>query len=303
MGFKGERVGRFVLDRKLGPTLEGELWKARTDASGRFGPPAGASGDPPWLAIRFFLDAEWAEALRASGLPATPEHDNVCRFVEGAPAFAPPWLAREFVEGETLAGALAAQPQRYLPLAVAIPVAIQLLRGLAAFHKAGLAHLDLRPGNVLIGERGHVKLADACTEGWRRAIVARLFHRLRPLPPEHAARLLPYVPPEQRRGEVTGQAADMYGLGVTLYEMLIGERPESFDVRMPSQRDRRIPKVFDEIVLPALERSPRARTQNALGLEQRLLEGVAKAGFVLDLKADPAAWVKATPWRERPAAP
>jgi serine/threonine protein kinase len=285
VGFKGERIGRFILDRKAASVPEGEVWKARAD-----GGPSGAA-----FAVKLFYDAEWAAVLRASGIPETIEHPNVARIVDGSTSATTPYIVQELHEGVTLRELLAAQ--RYLPLAGALPAAIQIVRGLAALHKAGLAHYDLRPTNVVLDERGGLKLVDATSEAFRRAVLAKLFDKLRPLPKERAEELSAYLPPEQKKGDVLGGSGDMYAFGVMLYEMLTGERPQGFEVRMPSQRDKRIPKVLDEIVLRSIERSPRARSPSAAGLEQQLLEGIGKAGFYLDFKADPAGWVKATPWR------
>lgn len=288
MGFKGERVGRFVLDRKIATVLEGEIWKARDETAGA---PAGP------YAIKLFYDPDWAAAFRACELPRTVDHPNVCRVADGATAGATtPWIAQEYLEGTTLRDLIA--QQKYLPLAGAIPAAIQIVRGLGALHKAGIAHLDLRPRHILLDERGNLKLCEVTSESYRRAVLAKLFDKLHPLPKERADELHAYLPPEQKRGDVAGMASDMYALGTILYEMLTGERPAGFEVKLPSQRDKRIPKVFDEVILRALERSTRARSPSAVGLEQQLFEGISKVGFFLDLKADPVAWVKATPWRD-----
>jgi serine/threonine protein kinase len=289
VGFKGERLGRFTLDRKIGAVLEGEVWKARED-----GATTGA------FAVKFFYDADWAAALRASGLPRTADHANVCRVVDGALDAATPYIVQDLHAGVSLADLLASH--KYLPLSAAVPAAIQIVRGLTALHKAGLAHFDLRPGNVIFDERGVVKLTDVSSEKYRRAVIARLFDKLRPIPAQRADELLAYLPPEQKKGDVLGAPGDMYALGTVLYEMLTGTRPTGFDVRMPSERDKRIPKVLDEVILRALERTPRARSVNAIGIEPELLGGLSKAGFYLDMKADPAAWVKATPWRAPGAA-
>lgn len=285
MGFKGEKIGRFTLDRKVASVLEGEVWKARED---------GAAAQAA-VAVKLFYDEEWAGVLRASGLPRSAEHANVCRVVDGSTDAPTPYIAQELHQGVTMRELL--ESQKYLPLGAAVPAAIQILRGLAALHKAGLAHYDLRPGNVVLDDRGLLRLADVTNEAYRRAVLARLFEKLRPLPKERADELLAYLPPEQKKGDVLAGAGDMYALGVILYEMLTGTRPAGFDVRMPSERDKRIPKVFDEVILRALERTPRARSASAVGLEQQVLEGLSKAGFYLDFKAEPAAWVKATPWR------
>jgi len=283
LAIKGERVGRFALQRRLGAVMEGELWKARDDAG-------------HVAALKLFYSAEWASVLQATGLPEIPHHVNLCALMDGDLAGSPPWVATELHEGATLAEILAST--RYVPLAAAIPTIIQTVRGLAALHKAGLAHLDLRPSNVLLDERGCVRLREVQTPGYRREVLRRLFDRARPLAAEGVEEMKQYAPPEERRGEVSGAAADVYALGLLIYEMLVGERPEGFELRLPSQRDKRIPKVIDEIVLGSLERSVRARLPDAMAIEPKLLEGLEKTGFHVFPKGDPVTWVKLTPWRD-----
>ncbi|HVY60692.1 MAG TPA: hypothetical protein VHF22_03520, partial [Planctomycetota bacterium] len=104
-------------------------------------------------------------------------------------------------------------------------------------------------------------------------------------------------------GPIDGPRADMYAFGVLVYEALTGERPsEGFDLKYPSQKDKRIPKALDELVLRCLERSTRARVPSALGVEASLVEGLERAGFQIFASGDAVKWVKATPWRA-PSAP
>ena len=68
-------------------------------------------------------------------------------------------------------------------------------------------------------------------------------------------------------------------------------------LRTPSQRDKRVPKVMDELVLRCIERTTRMRAPNALGLEAMLLDGLDKAHFSVFTSGEPGTWVRGTPWR------
>ncbi|MBI3725312.1 serine/threonine protein kinase, partial [bacterium] len=277
-----------------GRGLEGEVWRARDGQGG------------PAAAVKLFTEPGAGESFRAAGIPVTPDHPNLCRVLAGDPDAHPPFLATDYVEGPTLREVLASE--RYVPLSAAIPCVIQVLRGLAALHKEKLAHHDLRPENVLIDEKGAVRLSDVLTEAAQRDRLARLSGGRAPGgTPPWAVSILPYLAPELRKtlpaGPLDGPRADMYAFGVLAYEMLTGERPvEGFDLKLPSQKDKRIPKVLDELALRCLERTTRTRTPSALGVEATLLEGLERAGFQVFAAGDAVRWVKATPWRE-PSAP
>jgi serine/threonine protein kinase len=157
---------------------------------------------------------------------------------------------------------------------------------------------------VVIDERGTSRLIDVVTEARRRNMLARMYDQRHksPLPPERADALKPFVPPEHRKAEIPGrldgQRADMYAFGVLAYLALTGERPgEGLDVKYPSQKDKRIPKCLDELIMRCLERSTRARTSSAGPLEAELIEGLGRAGFDVFTSGDASKWVRATPWR------
>jgi serine/threonine-protein kinase len=290
LAIKGEKYGGFALERRLGTGSAGEVWRAREGERA--------------AAVKLYTAPEAAEVFRATGLPTTPDHENVCRVLGGDPAANPPWIATDYVEGPTLRELLLTQ--RYVPLSAAIPAILQALRGLSALHKERLAHWDLRPENLHFDERGRMRLADVSTEAAAKERLARLFDKkhARPLAPERAARLAPYVAPELRKpaawaGPLDGPRADMFAFGVLAYEALCGERPsEGFDLKTPSQRDKRVPKVLDVLILGCLERTTRMRLPSALGEEAKLLDGLSKQGFEVFPSGDPSGWVRGTPWRK-----
>ncbi|XYI02363.1 AAA family ATPase [Sorangium sp. So ce1128] len=180
-------------------------------------------------------------------------------------------LVLEAFAGEGLDAALARQPRFALPVALAI--ARQLARALAALHAAGTVHHDLRPANLLLARDGaKVKLADLSRAAAREGTTGA-----RPA----AAGDWAYVSPEQT-GRINRQAdyrTDFYSLGIMLYRLLTGQLPFQADdplewvhchlARMPvspHQLVPDIPQVVSDLVLKLLAKMPEERYQSAGGL-------------------------------------
>ncbi len=180
--------------------------------------------------------------LQEAQLTAQLEHPNIVPVHEmGATARGEPFFTMKRVWGQTLQDVLRGLSRRD-PDVVArftgtrlLIIFLEVVRGVAHAHARGVVHRDLKPANVLIGVHGETLVAD-----WGLAVPDRL-------PPETAYGALPPVewpsaridelgisgtlqamPPEQARGEPLDRRADVYALGVILYEMLTGERPFSW---------------------------------------------------------------------------
>jgi tRNA A-37 threonylcarbamoyl transferase component Bud32 len=137
-------------------------------------------------------------------------HPNVCRVYDIVEADGQTFLTMEWIDGESLASLLHRKGR--LPKDTAIGIARQISVGLAAAHDEGVLHRDLKPGNVMIDERGVVRITDfglATTAVSVRGATAREGTPL-------------YMSPEQLAGaEVTTQS-DMYALGLVLFEVFTG---------------------------------------------------------------------------------
>ena len=135
------------------------------------------------------------------------------------------YLVMELVDGSSLAELLADRAP--LPIDQALHIEDSILAALGAAHAAGIVHRDVKPGNVLLGDHGRVKLADF-------GIARRLDDLTSDLTGVGQFIGTPkYLAPEQLAGEPATPASDLYAAGVVLYEMLAGEPP--FDAATPME--------------------------------------------------------------------
>lgn len=204
----GRRVRQYRILEQIGNGGMGTVYRARDTRLGRdvalkFLPPRPSPGD----------DAG-ATLLNEARAAAAFVHPNVCIVHEiGESADGRPFIAMAFHEGETLDERLRRGP---LPPLEAARVAVQLARGLKAAHAHGIIHRDVKPGNVVLADDGTVKLLDFGLAQMWKAQRSRTGAR---------RGTIPYMSPEQVRGEPVGPRTDLWALGVVLYEMLTGVRP------------------------------------------------------------------------------
>jgi beta-lactam-binding protein with PASTA domain/tRNA A-37 threonylcarbamoyl transferase component Bud32 len=184
------------------------------------------------------------------------------------------YLVMEYLPGITLRELLREQRRLTIPQTVTIMDAI--LSGLAAAHRAGIVHRDVKPENVLLAEDGRIKIGDF---GLARATTANT---------ATGAQLLgtiAYLAPELVTRGMADARSDIYSLGIMLYEMLVGEQPYKGEQPMqiafqhatdsvprPSVKNPGVPEQLDELVLWATEKSPDDRPTDAQVMLERLRE-------------------------------
>jgi eukaryotic-like serine/threonine-protein kinase len=159
-----------------------------------------------------------ARFQREARLAARLTHPNVVQIYDvGEDDHGRPFIAMEYVAGETLAELIARRGP--LPPREVAELGVQMSRALAAAHEAGLVHRDVKPHNLLLRRDGVLKLSDFGVafglEGTRLTVAGTVLGT--------AA----YFAPEQARGEEVTAAADLYGVGAVLYELLTGRPPRN----------------------------------------------------------------------------
>jgi serine/threonine-protein kinase len=124
------------------------------------------------------------------------------------------FIVMEFVNGEPLSKMI---DRRRLAVRDILDIAIQVCRGLAEAHNVGIVHRDLKPANIIIDKKGNVKLLDFG--------IAMLREASRITPPNVIVGTLPYMAPEQLSNRDVDGRADIFGLGVVIYQMICGRLP------------------------------------------------------------------------------
>jgi serine/threonine-protein kinase len=237
---------------------------------------------------RFFAEAQAVNQIA---------HENIIEvtdFVEGGDAQA--YYIMELLRGSTLSDVLSAElalaPSR------AVAIGVQVCNAMAAVHDAGIVHRDLKPENIFLVERGGrrdfvkildfgvAKLAEAEATGVRRTAAGTMLGT-----PQ-------YMAPEQAAGQETDHRADIYTLGVILYELLTGRCPFeaktigevivkhlSMTPRPPSRvKDlpHPLPAALEAVVLRCLEKLPARRYQKMAEVEAALRAVAAEQHWQLE---------------------
>ncbi|MFY9821473.1 MAG: protein kinase [Thermoanaerobaculia bacterium] len=205
----GQEISHFRILGRLGKGGMGKVYRALDLSLDRV------------VALKFVLERRKRDLARldqeAKAL-AKIDHPNIGTIYDFHEWESHRFIVMALYDGETLAERLARQPDHRLPVPEAAAITSQLASALQAAHAANLVHRDLKPENVMILPDGRVKLIDFGLARWPESARLTLVG--------HIAGSLDYMSPEQFDEEkVIGPAADLWALGVVLYEMIAGRHP------------------------------------------------------------------------------
>ena len=206
-------AGRYQLIQPIGSGGMAIVWRARDlrlerPVAVKILRPELAEDDD--LARRFASEARHAASLAHPNVATVYDTD-----VDGDQQF----IVMELVDGPSVGDLL--RDQGALEPSVAVEIAAAAARALAAAHRRGLIHRDVKPANLLIGRDGRTRLADF---GIARALTVS-----RVTTPGTVLGSVPYLSPEQARGEDATASGDIFSLGIVLFEMLTGQLPWDAD--------------------------------------------------------------------------
>jgi TolB-like protein/tetratricopeptide (TPR) repeat protein len=263
LGLAGRTISHFDVREALGAGGMGVVYRADDTRLGR-------AVALKFLLPHYSLDASAkARFLREAHATAALDHPNLCTVYEvGTSDEGWLFLAMALYQGETLRARLIRDGP--IPVGEALEIARQIAEGLQAAHAAGIVHRDLKPGNVMLLPDGKVRILDFGLAKARDQSIS-----------ETGARFgtVSYMSPEQIRGENVDGRADLWALGVVLYEMLTGRKPfrgdEEFAIanailrdepELPSTHRGDISAALEGLVLRLLQKDPARRYATAADL-------------------------------------
>ena len=209
---RGTVLGPYVIESWIGAGGMGEVYKARDPRLDRT------------VAIKMLSSGIVNDVASREGFVhearaiAALNHPNICTLHDVGDNY----LVMELVAGATLRECL----QRPLPLARGLGIARQVLAALAAAHRGGVVHGDLKPDNVMVRADGYVKVLDFGLASWLPT-AGRIDASLATAATDRSPILgtIAYMSPEQIEGQAVDQRSDLFAFGITLYEILSGQHP------------------------------------------------------------------------------
>ena len=265
----GKTLRNYRITEKLGVGGQGAVYKATDTKLGRT---VVIKVIPPELSAK---EANLRRFEREARLASSLDHPNICTIFDLDEVDGLHFISMQFVEGKNVRQLVAGRP---LELKTAVLIGVQVADALAAAHSRGIIHRDIKSGNVMVTSSGQVKVLDfglakllddteAASAGIHRTELTEVG-----VPYGTAT----YAAPEQARGDRVDKRADIFSLGVLLYEMLTGTWPfrgkTTIDVRhavlhdsprpISELRSSAIPARLQQIIDRALAKEPKDRFRN-----------------------------------------
>jgi serine/threonine protein kinase len=221
---------------------------------------------------RKFVTRFQMEARAASSLA----HPNIVQVYDYGQSNDSYFIVMELIQGTDLRRFL--RTHHVLEVEQAVTIAHDVALGLGAAHRRSIVHRDVKPQNIMLSSDGVIKLTDFGIASMYKDISAE-----RLTTTGMTLGTVQYYAPEQAQGEIVKPAADVYALGIVLYEMLTGKPPFDGDTPVsvavrhiqdlpdpPSNKNPRIPRGLETLILRCLEKDPRDRYSDGETLAKAL---------------------------------
>ncbi len=294
----GQMLSHYRLVEKIGEGGMGVVWKALDTKLNRHVAikvlPSELTADPE-RRLRFQREAQAAAAL---------SHPNIAVIYEVGEHDGSPFLTMELVEGRTLRSLLGGKP---LNMPDALRFAAEIAEGLAHAHQARVIHRDIKPDNIIVRSDHHPKILDfglAKILEDREELTRSKLSQADTLTEEltREGKVLgtaAYMSPEQARGDAVDHRSDIFSFGITLYEMVTGERPFQGKTPMdtlaavinkpavpPSRINKEVPVELEQILDKCLQKEIQERYQHTdeLVVDLRKLKTRTKASASVRLE-------------------
>ena len=197
---------------------------------------------------------------------AVLSHPNIVKVYDVSFGDRLQYIVMEYIEGITLKEYI--EQQKVINWKEAVHFTTQILRALQHAHDKGIVHRDVKPQNIMLLQNGNIKVTDFGIARFSRGETRTMT--------ESAIGSVHYISPEQARGEITDDKADIYSVGVVLYEMITGKLPFESDSAVsvaimqlqneavhPRDLNPQVPVGLEQITLRAMQKSTKDRYQSA----------------------------------------
>jgi len=265
----GSRLGRYEVDSLIASGGMGDVYRARDTRLNRSVAlkvlATSVLADPERL-IRFTQEARTTALIN---------HPNIVAVFDVGSDEGHPFVVSELLRGGTLRARMKGAA---LPVPIAVSYALEIARGLIAAHHLGVVHRDLKPENVFVTDDGPLKILDFGLAKCRNETLGLPDDSSKSTQPGTIMGTVGYMAPEQVRGAAVDERADIFSLGVMLYEMVAGvppfERETPIETLYAILKDEAPPLAkqpdlnddLEHVIRHCLEKSPNARFQSARDL-------------------------------------